>query len=101
MLVHLVQASRRPARSWLALAPQRCYATPSEAPPEDSDESGGGRRRGQSEGGPEDPFKAGPTYAQWLSKEGIKYKDPHRPNNWLGGKVVELGFLPLLATSRA
>ncbi|KAI0640004.1 eukaryotic mitochondrial regulator protein-domain-containing protein [Trametes polyzona] len=68
MLAHLAQASRRPTRSWLAsLAPRRHYAA----------------------GGPDsaDPFKEGPTYAQWLRKEGVKYKEPHRPNNWLGGEV--------------
>ena len=71
MLAHLAQAARRPARSsWLALAPRRQYAA-------------------KSEGGPEDPFTQGPTYAQWLRTEGVKYKDPHRAKNWLGGQVVE------------
>ncbi|EJF67220.1 hypothetical protein DICSQDRAFT_96444 [Dichomitus squalens LYAD-421 SS1] len=75
MLAHLTQASRRPAtqaattaRACLAAAPRRRYAQ-------------------KSEGGPEDPFKSGPTYAQWLRTEGIKYKDAHRPKNWLGGQV--------------
>ena len=70
MLVHLAQASRRPARSWLASAPRRLYAA-------------------KSEGGPEDPFTQGPSYSQWLQSEGVKYQDPHRPKNWLGGQVVE------------
>ena len=77
MLAHLAQASRRPAtqaatasRSCLTVAPRRHYAQ-------------------KSEGGPEDPFKAGPSYAQWLRTEGIKYKEAHRPKNWLGGEVVE------------
>lgn len=69
MLAHLAQASRRPARSWLTLAPCRHYAAKSE--------------------GPEDPFEQGPTYAQWLRTEGLKYKEAHRPKNWLGGEVVE------------
>ncbi|RDX51203.1 hypothetical protein OH76DRAFT_1436396 [Lentinus brumalis] len=68
MLAHLAQASRRPARSWLTLAPRRHYAA-------------------KSEGGPEDPFTQGPSYAVWLRTEGIKYKEPHRPKNWLGGEV--------------
>ncbi|RPD82243.1 hypothetical protein L226DRAFT_607404 [Lentinus tigrinus ALCF2SS1-7] len=71
MLAHLAQASRRPARSWLALAPRRQYAA-------------------KSEGGPEDPFKQGPSYALWLRTEGIKYKEPHRPKNWLGGEPFPL-----------
>ncbi|KAI0714949.1 eukaryotic mitochondrial regulator protein-domain-containing protein [Earliella scabrosa] len=72
MLAHLAQAARRPARSsWLALAPRRQYAA-------------------KSEGGPEDPFTQGPTYAQWLRTEGVKYKDPHRAKNWLGGQPFPL-----------
>ncbi|KAH9849276.1 eukaryotic mitochondrial regulator protein-domain-containing protein [Lenzites betulinus] len=67
MLAHLAQASRRPARSWLsAIAPRRHYA----AGPDSAD-----------------PFKEGPTYATWLRTEGLKYRDPHRPNNWLGGET--------------
>lgn len=69
MLAHLAQASRRPTRSWIsALAPRRHYA----AGPDSAD-----------------PFKEGPSYALWLRTEGVKYKEPHRPNNWLGGEVVE------------
>ncbi|KAI0756302.1 eukaryotic mitochondrial regulator protein-domain-containing protein [Daedaleopsis nitida] len=68
MLAHLAQASRRPARSWLSLVPSRQYAV-------------------KSDGGPEDPFKQGPTYAQWLRNEGLKFKDPVRAKNWLGGQV--------------
>ncbi|KAI0828914.1 eukaryotic mitochondrial regulator protein-domain-containing protein [Trametes gibbosa] len=65
MLAHLAQASRRPPRSWLpAVVPRRHYA----AGPDSAD-----------------PFKEGPTYATWLRTEGLKYRDPHRPNNWLGG----------------
>ncbi len=74
MLAHLAQASRRPARSWLTLAPRRHYAA-------------------KSEGGPEDPFTQGPSYAVWLRTEGIKYKEPHRPKNWLGGEVVEFVYV--------
>ena len=76
MLAHLTQASRRPAtqattaaRTCISLVPRRHYAQNAEAVA--------------------DPFKAGPTYAQWLRSEGIKYKEAHRPNNWLGGEVVE------------
>ncbi|KAI0800675.1 eukaryotic mitochondrial regulator protein-domain-containing protein [Fomes fomentarius] len=67
MLAHLAQASRRPVRSWITLASCRHYAAKSE--------------------GPEDPFDQGPTYAQWLRTEGLKYKEAHRPKNWLGGEV--------------
>ena len=74
MLAHLAQASRRPARSWFALAPRRQYAA-------------------KTEGGPEDPFTQGPTYALWLRTEGIKYKEPHRRKNWLGGEVVEFVYM--------
>ena len=70
MLAHLAQASRRPARSWLSLVPSRQYAA-------------------KAYGGPEDPFAQGPTYAQWLRTEAVKYKDPVRAKNWLGGQVVE------------
>ncbi len=77
MLAHLTQASRRPAtqatttaRTWLSVAPRRHYAA-------------------QNAETVADPFKAGPTYAQWLRSEGLKYKDAHRPNNWLGNEVVE------------
>ena len=77
MLAHLTNASRRPAaqattaaRTWLAVAPRRHYAS-------------------QNAETVADPFKAGPTYAQWLRAEGLKYKEAHRPNNWLGGEVVE------------
>ncbi|EIW63926.1 uncharacterized protein TRAVEDRAFT_61766 [Trametes versicolor FP-101664 SS1] len=70
MLAHLAQASRRPTRSWIsALAPRRHYA----AGPDSAD-----------------PFKEGPSYALWLRTEGVKYKEPHRPNNWLGGEPFPL-----------
>ena len=81
MLAHLTNASRRPAtqattsvRTWLAVAPRRHYAS-------------------QNAETVADPFKAGPTYAQWLRAEGLKYKEAHRPNNWLGGEVVEFVYL--------
>ena len=77
MLAHLAQASRRPARSWLARAPRRQYAA-------------------KTEGGPDDPFKHGPSYALWLRTEGVKYKEAHRPKNWLGDEVVE--FVPHFLT---
>ncbi|KAI1793146.1 eukaryotic mitochondrial regulator protein-domain-containing protein [Ganoderma leucocontextum] len=74
MLAHLTQVSRRPAtraataaRTWLSVAPRRQYAKNAETVA--------------------DPFEAGPSYAQWLRTEGIKYKEAHRPNNWLGGEV--------------
>ncbi|KAI0673723.1 eukaryotic mitochondrial regulator protein-domain-containing protein [Trametes maxima] len=66
MLAHLAQASRRPARSWLSVVPRRHYAAGPDAA---------------------DPFKEGPSYAVWLRNEGVKYKEPHRPKNWLGGEV--------------
>ncbi|KAI0363051.1 hypothetical protein BV20DRAFT_1007847 [Pilatotrama ljubarskyi] len=70
MLAHLAQASRRPARSsWLSLVPKRHYA----AGPDSAD-----------------PFEEGPSYAQWLRTEGVKYKEPHRPKNWLGGEPFPL-----------
>ncbi|KAM5532251.1 hypothetical protein V8D89_014090 [Ganoderma adspersum] len=76
MLAHLTNASRRPAtqataaaaRTWLSVAPRRHYAA-------------------QNAETIADPFEAGPSYAQWLRGEGLKYKEAHRPNNWLGGEV--------------
>ncbi|KAH9897818.1 eukaryotic mitochondrial regulator protein-domain-containing protein [Cubamyces lactineus] len=66
MLAHLAQASRRPARSWLSIASsRRTYAI--KASVDD-----------------------GPTYAAWLRKEGVKYREPHKPKNWLGGEPFPL-----------
>ncbi|KAI8990591.1 eukaryotic mitochondrial regulator protein-domain-containing protein [Trametes punicea] len=68
MLAHLAQASRRPARSWLSVAARRTYADKGEK----SDLGGD------------------PSYAVWLRTEGVKYKEPHKPRNWLGGEPFPL-----------
>ncbi|KAL7285522.1 hypothetical protein ACG7TL_000624 [Trametes sanguinea] len=66
MLAHLAQASRRPSRSWLSVAcARRTYA-------EKADKS---------------VLGGDPSYAVWLRTEGAKFKDPFKPNNWLGGEV--------------
>ncbi|KAJ8483155.1 hypothetical protein ONZ51_g4888 [Trametes cubensis] len=63
MLAHLTQASRRPARSWLSVASsRRNYAAKVDT-------------------------SSDPEYGVWLRKEGVKYREPHKPKNWLGGEV--------------
>ncbi|KAI0334345.1 hypothetical protein GY45DRAFT_1334257 [Cubamyces sp. BRFM 1775] len=66
MLAHLAQASRRPARSWLSVpSSRRNYARK-------LDVSGD------------------PNYGEWLNTHGGKYREPHKPNNWLGGEPFPL-----------
>lgn len=71
MLAHLTQASRRPARSWLSVASsRRNYAAKVDT-------------------------SSDPEYGVWLRKEGVKYREPHKPKNWLGGEVVEFVYFSL------
>ncbi|CDO73048.1 hypothetical protein BN946_scf185007.g102 [Trametes cinnabarina] len=69
MLAHLAQASRRPGRSWLSVA---------------------GARRTYAEKADKSVLGGDPSYAVWLRSEGAKYKEPHRPKNWLGGQPFPL-----------
>lgn len=53
--------------------------------PEEEDEDDDEKKGRRS--GPRDP-----PFEQWLDTTGRVYKDPVRPRNWLGGKVVESVF---------
>lgn len=53
---------------------------------EDEDNDDGHKKKGRRSG-PRDP-----PFDQWLDTTGRVFKDPVRPRNWLGGKVVESVF---------
>ena len=98
MLAHLRTAvPRRTASPWAvstcSVSRSRTINISASRAEEDEDEDDDERKGKRS--GPRDP-----PFEQWLNTTGSTYKDPVRPRNWLGGKVVEFVFTDSADLSR-
>ena len=91
MLAHLrTAAPRRTASPWAvsacSVSRSRNVTIPSTRTEEEDEDEDDDNRKGKRSGPRDPPFE------QWLNTTGRVYKDPVRPRNWLGGKVVEFVF---------
>ena len=91
MLAHLrTVAPRRTVAPWSVLGRSRGLATSRASEEEESESSiplpAAQRKKKSSD-------EKDPDFSRWLNTTGKLYKDPVRPRNWLGGKVVEFVFI--------